>query len=493
MRILITTITLVLASLGHSQVTSFFKLYSDQGDDNGQGVVELLDSSYAVTGSSSSFLGGIGSQAFLLKIDSAGGYEWSTHYGGDESDVGRRIIYTENEGYYIAGYTNSYGSGGFDYYLIKTDMIGNLLWENTYGGAGWERVHDAEITRDSGVVMIGESSSTFPENKDIYIVRTDSDGNEVWSMQFGGSGDDVLESLERFHDSTYFAAGYTYVESLDATLAYSMFFHEDGTVYWSDTMGISTQGDFFFHGICVDTVGNELIAVGHYTPDGETRKDQLFARLTYTGGELGWYTNSIAGDQVNTEVSTYGVVGQRFISLANFDAFSFEDGNDVSMSMYNSGLAHVVTVFQVNFPLPDEFGQIVPTQDGGVIAVGSTNSQGDTIGVNHVWVAKVGVFNDPPSTILPHVFETIVAVGDIQQDDFLEVFPNPSNGILNITSSIFDVVEIEVYSILGQPMMSVSMHGTITLDLSRFPAGKYIMKTSTSSGVSNVRKIVVQR
>jgi hypothetical protein len=196
---------------------------------------------------------------------------------------------------------------------------------------------------------------------------------------------------------------------------------------------------------------------------------------------------------VNTEVSTYGGIGKRYISVANFDANSFEDGDDISMSRYNSVLGHETTVFQVNFPLPDELGQIVPTQDGGVISVGRTNSQGDTIGVNHAWVAKVGFFNDPPSTIIPHLFETIVAVGDIEQDDFLEVYPNPSSGILNVTSLTFDAVEIQISSLLGQPMLSVNMHGTISLDMSTFPTGTYMMKTTTSSGVSNVRKIVVQR
>ena len=99
MRILITITLVVSATISFGQVSSFFKLYSDQGDDSGHGIVELLDSSYAVTGSSSSFIGGVGSQAFLLKIDSTGGFEWSKNYGGPESEVGRRIMHIDNIGY----------------------------------------------------------------------------------------------------------------------------------------------------------------------------------------------------------------------------------------------------------------------------------------------------------------------------------------------------------------------------------------------------------
>ena len=130
---------LLLANSSYGQI-NFFKLYSDAGDDYGEGIVQLNDSSYAVTGSSSSFFGS-GSEAFLMKIDSAGNYLWSNHYGGPETDVGRRVLYKENVGFYIAGHTNSYGNGGYDFYLVKTDESGNLEWEKSYGKFGLCRLH----------------------------------------------------------------------------------------------------------------------------------------------------------------------------------------------------------------------------------------------------------------------------------------------------------------------------------------------------------------
>ncbi len=491
MRILITFSLVISATLGFSQVSSFFKLYSDQGDDNGQGIVELLDSSYAVTGSSSSFIGSGGSQAFLLKIDSAGGFEWSKQYGGLEAEVGRRILHIDNVGYYIAGYTNSYGNGGYDFYLVKTDVSGNMLWEKTYGDFGWERVHDAVLARDSGVIMIGETSSSFPENKDMYIVRTDQNGDTLWTLKMGGVGDDVLESIDRATDSTYYAAGYMYDPILDQTFAFSMHFHEDGTVYWTDNMG--GAGNYYFHGITVDTANSELIAVGHHVPDGETRKDQFFARMTLTGGEIGWYTNTVALDQVNTHVTTYGIIGNRMIGLANFDAVSFEDGDDVSLHIYTQALAHLSTVFQVNYPMPDEMAQVIPTQDGGIIAVGRTNSQGDTIGVNHVFVAKAGMFNDPPSTVVPHIFETLVSISENVAIDYLTIYPNPSNGIITISSSLPDEVRIKIYSDLGNLVSQVKMVGSMTVDMSNYSDGIYFVKTTTSEGIQNIRKLIVQR
>ncbi|MDG2440820.1 MAG: T9SS type A sorting domain-containing protein [Crocinitomicaceae bacterium] len=492
MRILITITLVVSATISFGQVSSFFKLYSDQGDDSGHGIVELLDSSYAVTGSSSSFIGGVGSQAFLLKIDSTGGFEWSKNYGGPESEVGRRIMHIDNIGYYIAGYTNSYGNGGYDYYLLKTDLSGNILWEKTYGDFGWERVHDAVLARDSGVIMIGETSSSFPENKDMWIVRTDQNGDTLWTMRLGDeNGDDVLESIDQATDSTYYAAGYTYDPILDQTFAFSMHLHENGTVYWTDNMG--ADGDYYFHGITMDTANNELVAVGHHVPLGETRKDQFFARIGLAGAEIGWYTNPLARDQMNTMVTTYGIAGYRMIGLSKFDDSSVDEAEDVSLHMYTQALAHLTTVFSVNFPGQDDMGQVVPTQDGGTISTGRTNSQGDTIGVNHIFVAKVGMWNDSPSTIIPHDIQTVVSVEEDDMIEYLEVYPNPSNGIITLSSSLQDEVSVEIYSGLGALMSKMNMYGSITMDVSNYSAGIYYIKSTTKGGLRNVHKLVVKK
>ena len=107
--------------------TNFYKIYTNNGYDIGQGVVQLEDSSYVITGSSSSFKEGA-SQAFLLKVDSLGKYIWSKDFGGDESEGGRRVLYKKNVGYFIAGYTNSIGKGGYDNYLAKTNEKGDFSW-----------------------------------------------------------------------------------------------------------------------------------------------------------------------------------------------------------------------------------------------------------------------------------------------------------------------------------------------------------------------------
>ena len=129
---------------------------------------------------------------------------WSNNYGGPESESGRRVLYKKNFGFFICGFTNSIGSGGFDNYLAKVDELGNLEWEKAYGGEGWEKVHDAALTKDTGVIMVGETSSNFSDNQDIYIVRTDILlcgylGEKVgWSIGFGLAGVFMLFGMLQF-------------------------------------------------------------------------------------------------------------------------------------------------------------------------------------------------------------------------------------------------------------------------------------------------------
>jgi hypothetical protein len=96
---------------------SFFRTYSNGGFDRGEGVCQLKDSSYLITGSSSSFTDS--KQAFIMHVDSLGNFLWSKHYGGNEADKGRRIFGVENDGIYVIGQSNSVGTSFYDAYFLK--------------------------------------------------------------------------------------------------------------------------------------------------------------------------------------------------------------------------------------------------------------------------------------------------------------------------------------------------------------------------------------
>ena len=145
-----------LFAVAHTQV-SFYRQYSGQEYDFGQGVVQLPDSSYALTGRSGSW--GLNAEAFILKVNKDGTYAWSQHYGGAEFDEGRRIMYVPNQGFLLAGSSLVNNQSAYDLYVVKTALNGDMLWEKRVDLGAWDFVKDAVLTADTGMICVGYSQT----------------------------------------------------------------------------------------------------------------------------------------------------------------------------------------------------------------------------------------------------------------------------------------------------------------------------------------------
>ena len=168
---------------------------------------QTVDGGYVLVAETFSF--GAGSaDVYLIKTDSIGNVMWTKTYGGSSSDYGYSVKQTVDGGFIIAGYTNSFGAGLFDLYVIKTDMNGNVIWSKTYGGASSDYGHSVIQTLDSGYVITGYTLS-FGMATQVYFVKLDSDGNLLWSMTYGGSGNDFGWSVEQTTDSGFVITGNT--------------------------------------------------------------------------------------------------------------------------------------------------------------------------------------------------------------------------------------------------------------------------------------------
>jgi hypothetical protein len=233
MRILIQLFALFALTNASAQI-SFYKLYSGTGYDKGEGIVQLEDSSYVITGSSSSWEGS--SQAFLLKLDSLGNYKWSQQYGGPESETGKRVLYYKGIGFYVAGFSSSFGAGDFDAYLLKTDLNGNKIWEKNYGKVNnWERINDAVIASDSGIVMVGETLNMNSGNSDILIIKTDRNGDTLWTKQIGGEGIDIANTIVKKGEN-FLIGGEWYIEDSLVNKGFIIEIDPLGTILWQDTI-----------------------------------------------------------------------------------------------------------------------------------------------------------------------------------------------------------------------------------------------------------------
>ncbi len=200
----------------------------------GKSVQQTSDGGYIITGSTESF--GAGSlDVYLIKTDSSGNMLWSQTYGGTHSDVGSSVQQTSDGGYIIAGYTSSFGAGE-DVYLVKADASGNITWSKAFGGTHFDVGSSVQQTSDGGYIIAGYTSS-FATGYDAYLIKTNASGNMTWSKAFGGTNDDMAESVQQTSDGGYIITGETISFGASLWDVYLVKADASGNMTWSKAFG----------------------------------------------------------------------------------------------------------------------------------------------------------------------------------------------------------------------------------------------------------------
>ena len=164
-----------------------------------------------------------GGDFLILKLDEVGDSVWVKFYGTNLNDVAYSVQQTVDGEYVVAG--TIWGAGGdvegnsygiFDYWVIKLDEEGNLVWEKNYGGSEHDWAYSIQHTNEGGYVVAGKSSSNDSivggnyGSDDFWIVKLDDEGSLVWEENYGGSSSDVPTSVHQTTDGGYIIAGFSY-------------------------------------------------------------------------------------------------------------------------------------------------------------------------------------------------------------------------------------------------------------------------------------------
>jgi len=186
-----------------------------EGYGNGEEVQQTTDGGYIITG----FCGNLNNRdVCIIKTDQNGDEQWSQTFGGEEDDIGWSIQQTTDGGYIITGTTTSFGSGNDDVYLIKTDVNGDEEWSQTFGGIFPEGGYSVQQTLDGGYIITGVTTDEN-ENRDVYLIKTYENGDEEWSQTFGkSSNNDLGYSVQQTLDEGYIITGYTQEGDTDVYL-----------------------------------------------------------------------------------------------------------------------------------------------------------------------------------------------------------------------------------------------------------------------------------
>jgi hypothetical protein len=146
---------------------------------------------------------------WLLGAASAGAQvaSWSRTYGGTSWDEALVIAPTSDGGYVVAGMTRSFGAGSYDVWVLKLDGSGNVQWQKTYGGTNDDWAHAIVPTSDGGYVVAGKTNSFGAGSNDFWVLKLDGSGNVVWQKTYGGTYGDWAHAIAPTSDGGYVVAG----------------------------------------------------------------------------------------------------------------------------------------------------------------------------------------------------------------------------------------------------------------------------------------------
>jgi hypothetical protein len=194
------TLPLIISVGASSELWS--QTYGGTGGEVAYSLVVTSDGGFAIAGYTESF--GAGDADFwLIKTDAYGNVEWNQTYGGSQYEYARSLVETSDGGFALAGYVIPSGAGQ-DFYVVKTDVDGNMQWNKTYGGEHTDIAYSLVETSDGGYAIAGHSGWMF---QDFLLIKIDADGNMMWNRTYGGEDSDFAYSLVETSDRGYALAG----------------------------------------------------------------------------------------------------------------------------------------------------------------------------------------------------------------------------------------------------------------------------------------------
>ncbi|UCD18554.1 MAG: hypothetical protein JSV44_06515 [Candidatus Zixiibacteriota bacterium] len=381
--ILTVLLFIMLSCVGKGKIEPtliFEKAFGGEKDDFGSAVALSPDGGYVIAGSTRSHGSGM-TDVYVIKTDRLGDVLGQTTFGGSNNDFGYGVAATPDGGYVIAGATSSLGAGQSDVYLVRLDRNGDSLWARTYGGALTDEAWAVAVTADSGFIIAGSTYSFGAGDKDVYVIRTDSDGDTLWTRAFGGVVEDYARSVVTVADGGFVVVGSTYSFGSGDKDMYAIKLNASGDSIWAETYGKVAYERAF--GIA-PTLDRGFVICGSTHSTG------------VTGGET--YLVKIDADGNQQWEKTYGGQWARKVTQSTDGGFILVGE---TLTPFNPEVQYNLDIYLVKIDSDGElqwkqafggdqheFGyDIVNASDGGFFVAGVTKSYG--AGGSDIYFLKV--------------------------------------------------------------------------------------------------------
>ncbi|MEO5776114.1 MAG: T9SS type A sorting domain-containing protein [Flavobacterium sp.] len=466
------------------------------GGTNNEGAAAIQktpDGGYVTAGSNTSNNGDVtgnhgGYDYWIVKLDAIGNIQWQKSLGGSGDDVADAIQTTADGGYIVTGYSNSNDGdvsgnhGNQDCWVVKLDTTGNIQWQKSFGSSNGDAAFSIQLTSDGGYVMVGYSSQNDGNvtgnhgGPDYWVVKLDAGGNMLWQKSLGGSADDVGQSVQTTSDGGYIVAGYSssnngnvtgnhgttdyWVVKLDAS----------GNIQWQKSLGGSNTD--YAQAIQTTSDGGYIVVGSSFSNNGNVTgnhggiSDFWVVKLNATGTLL--WQKSLGGSDADYAQSIQTTSDGGCVVAG----YSYSNDGDIIGNHGSSDCwiikLDITGTKQWQKPLggsgEESANSIQNTSDGGYVITGFTNSNDGDITGNHggldCWVVKLA-----PDALATPAYEKLDMV----------IFPNPVCNALQIqTPANKTITAAKIIAINGQVILETQ--NSTTINVENLAKGIYILE-----------------
>jgi len=361
--------------------TEWSRTYGGIGKDSTthSSVVETSDGGYAFAGYTASF--GAGSWDFwLVKVGSHGNAQWDRTYGGGAWDEGRCVIQTSDGGYALTGYTRSFGTGDWDFWLVKTDAGGSHEWNRTYGGTGADAAFSVVQTSDGGYAIAGDTYSFGVGMADFWFVKVDANGNEQWNKTIGGGAEDAGRCVIQTSDGGYALTGYTKSFGAGGLDFWLIKADSDGNMEWNKTYG---GADFEECTSFMETLDGGYALAGWTYSFGAGSSDFWLVKVDSSGNEQ--WSKTYGGTNFDRAWSVVQASDGGYVIAGH--TMSLGAGSEDMWLIKTNSTGHVEWNKTYGGTSRDRAYTVLRTSDGGYAIAGMTESFG--AGSEDMWLVKL--------------------------------------------------------------------------------------------------------
>jgi len=481
------------------------------GNDLLQFIQQTSDGGYVAGGFSYSSLSGDKSEDslggydyWIIKTGVTGNLQWQNTIGGSENDYLYSLQQTMDKGYIIAGYSESgisgdkteNKSGESDYWVLKLDSMGIIEWQNTIGGDSIDWLYSVKQTSDGGYILGGSSNSSAAGDKtesnlgsfDYWIVKLDSSGLIQWQNTIGGSGNDMLQSIERTSDGGYIVAGYSDSDSsgdkTENDIGYTDYWilklDSTGQIVWQNTIG-GTNYDLLHSVEQTDDAGFVLggssssSISGDKTEDAIGFEDYWIVKID-SSGNIQWQ-NTIGGTVSDRLRAVHQTSDHGYIMAGFSNSDISGDKTEINLGVYDYWIVRTDSagsiVWQNTIGGSDweELRSMQITNDSGYILGGysrsniSADKNENSQGLFDYWIVKL--YTDSVTGI-SHI--------KIPKTNPIRIYPNPASDLvtINFREITEDINYLIISDLTGKRILEQEIKTKeITLPVSALAKGTY--------------------